>query len=349
MDAIMVAGHLCVDIAPSLPRRSPINPGGLVEIGSLTMELGGCVGNTGSDLADLGLPVRLAATIADDELGDLVRRDIARRGLGAQALQVSNRAGTSYSIVLQSEDLDRAIWHYPGVNAYFDEALVDLSELRAIHLGYPPLMRGMLPDDGAPLARLLARARRAGVTTSLDMAVVDRRSDVAVLDWSAILANVLPEVDVFSPSLDDLTSALGIEEGFSIELVERCAAQFIELGVAVVALSAGDRGIHIRTASSERLAAGGELLAELADEWADRNLWQPPADVSDVRTTNGAGDAATAGLLYGLWCALSPEQTVRCAVACAAIRIGGHRTTVRALNKAMADSCLPPTATDTRA
>ncbi|MDQ1575847.1 MAG: hypothetical protein QOH55_997 [Microbacteriaceae bacterium] len=335
---IVVAGHICVDITPTLAGEVSVVPGDLSEVGPVAMTLGGCVGNTGGDLADLGAPVRLVATIADDELGAVVRTIFENRGLSSDGLAVVADAGTSYSIVLQPRGADRTIWHHAGANALFDDGAVDLDGAAMLHVGYPPLLRGLLVGEGLPLRRLFDRAVAAGVTTSLDMAVVDTKSEVGALDWSAILANVLPLVDVFSPSADDLRSALGLAEGFSTGLVERLAEEFIHAGVAIVAISAGAEGLYLRTGSAERIASGGQVLAGLSSGWANQRFWMRPAPLADTVTTNGAGDAATAGLLYGLWLGLDPAETGRLAIACAATLISGRATTRDAI--AMVDQDL---------
>lgn len=323
----MVAGHICVDITPALPAGLTVVPGDLVEVGPVSMTLGGCVGNTGWDLADLGAPVRLVAVIADDDLGAFVRTSFENRGLSGDGLATSSEAGTSYSVILQPGGADRTIWHYPGANAQFNDSSVELDGAAMLHVGYPPLLRGLLVDEGLPLLRLFDRAGSAGVTTSLDMAVVDPQSEVGAFDWSALFARVLPLVDVFSPSVDDLRSALGIAEGYSIGLVERLAEEFIEAGVAIVAISAGAEGMYVRTASAERIASGGQVLGRLSSAWANQRFWMRPAPVAEAVTTNGAGDAAAAGLVYGLWLGLEPEETARLAIACAATLISGRPTT----------------------
>lgn len=331
MDGIIVAGHICVDIAPRLPVGAAIEPGNLIEIGPLTMTLGGCVANTGGDLAALGIPVKLSAAIGRDHLGDFVRRTFAERELDASGLQIADRKGTSYSLVLKPDGADRTFWHYDGANALFDESLVDPSGERILHVGYPPLLRGMLADNGERLRRMFARARREGVTTSLDMAVVDRDSETGRLDWDAILANVLPEVDVFSPSLDDVKSALQLKADPFPLLVERVAQSFVDRGVAVVALSCGARGIKVRTANGARLLKAGSVLRGVSLDWAGKSFWQPAVEVTRMETTNGAGDAATAGLLFGLLSGLSPEDAARLATACAAVKISGLATTLDAI------------------
>lgn len=327
MGHIVVSGHVCVDILPALPAEIAMQPGDLTEIGPAAMTIGGCVGNTGGDLADLGVSVRLVATVADDQLGAVVRNVFRSRGLATDGLAVTQRAATSYSLVLEPGGADRTLWHHPGANGEFDGTGVELDGAALLHLGYPPLLGRMLTENGLPISRLFGRARDAGVTTSLDLAVVDPRSEVAALDWRAIFAAVLPLVDVFTPSFDDLRSVLGFTEGFSAEFAERLAEDFIAAGVAVVAISAGAAGMYLRTAGSKRLSAGGAVLAGLSATWADRRLWQAPMLVAEAVTTNGAGDAATAGLLYGLWLALSPDETARLAGACAAALIAGRPTT----------------------
>ena len=54
---IAVAGHLCVDLTPTLAGAPSVAPGQLVEVGGLTITLGGSVANTGRGLAALGADV----------------------------------------------------------------------------------------------------------------------------------------------------------------------------------------------------------------------------------------------------------------------------------------------------
>ncbi|QYH35417.1 carbohydrate kinase family protein [Salinibacterium sp. M195] len=340
---IVLAGHICIDIATDLTNFSSIRPGALVEVGRAGWSIGGTIANTGGTLQELGVPIRIAGAISDDELGRTARSTLEAKGMPDNDLQTSTAAGTSYSIVLQADGTDRSFLHYPGANEFFDPTAVTVTDASIVHFGYPSLMRGMLENSGEPIRILLERAHAAGATTSIDLAVVDPSSRVASLDWAQIFANVLPTVDVASPSLDDLTSALGISEPFSIELVERLAASLIEQGVAVVALSAGANGVFVTTASPERLRRGGRTLAAVANEWGSRELWQPPLPVKNWASTNGAGDALTAGLLYSLWAGRSLSDAARTAAASAAIRMQGEVATKDALARMLeAHPAVPP-------
>ncbi len=319
----LVAGHLCIDLTPPLTRPPDVRPGTMLEVGPLRLSVGGCVANTGGDLAALGAPVRLAADVGDDELADLLRQRLAARTSAPASLVALAGVTTSYTVVVQPPDADRAFWHHVGANGHFDGTRVEFSGEDLLHLGYPMILPALLPETARPLRELLDRARRAGLTTSLDLAVIDPRSAAGRLDWSAILARSLPLVDVLTPSIDDLAASLHRSYDRTPAALSAAAAELLAAGVAVVALTAGADGLLLRTAGKDRLRTGGRVLAAQAEAWADRELWVQALPADQVRTT-GAGDAATAGLLYGLLAGLDPEAAAVLAAAVAAERISGR-------------------------
>jgi sugar/nucleoside kinase (ribokinase family) len=327
VQSIALAGHLCLDIQPRLAGSADLTPGRLFEVGPLNIRPGGSVANAGRVLAGLGAAVIPYASVGDDELGSLLLAGLQREGLQAPRLTTSSGSTTSYSLVLESDGADRTFWHHTGANDEFDGTQVDVAGFSLLHFGYPSLLPAMLPNHGQPLRDLLGRARAAGVTTSLDLAVVDPESAVGALDWQSILRRAVGEADIVSPSLDDLTSALRIDEQYSPALVERLAIELLEEGAAVVAISAGRHGLHLRTGSVDRLRAGGRLLAPIAEAWADRSLNAPALKGSRPLTTNGAGDASSAGLLFAMLQGASPKEAARLATVCAAVVMGGDRTT----------------------
>ena len=327
MHRVAVAGHICVDLHPTMSSSAVLAPGRLIEIGPVTMSLGGPVGNTGRALSQMGLPVRLETSVGDDPLGDYVRAAVAAQPGSTVALEVVPGGSTSYSLILEPGGADRTIWHHVGVNATFDGSGVDVKGVDLFHLGYPPLLPALVADGGTPLETLLLRARHAGATTSVDLAVIDPAAPVAALDWAGILRRTLPVTDVISPSIDDLTSALHLDEPYSPELVDRLLAMLIDGGVAVAALSAGEHGLFLRTAGRDRLADAGRALADVAGAWSDRDLHVAPLTVGTAVTTNGAGDASTAGLLFAIAAGAGPDEAAALASAAAAVAIAGRPIT----------------------
>jgi sugar/nucleoside kinase (ribokinase family) len=287
------------------------------------MRLGGAVAGAGGALVDLGLQVRVAAGIGADRPGGIVRQ-IAGEMFPGGAELTTLPAATSYSVVLQPAGQDRMFLHHPGANDLYTASDARLPNGGLVHFGYPPLMRSMVDDAGRHLCALLTRSRGQGNVTSLDMAVVDPQSPAAKLPWREILGAPGPLTDVFSPSIDDLTSAFGLPGAFDAASVERLAGELVEVGYGIVGIMCGERGIYLATGGRERLAAGGEVLARQAEQWADVRGWFPAQQVSTVVSTTGAGDAASAGLLAGIAAGLGPQRTVHLATEVAAARIEGR-------------------------
>jgi sugar/nucleoside kinase (ribokinase family) len=131
-------------------------------------------------------------------------------------------------------------------------------------------------------------------------------------------------VDVLSPSVDDVVSALGVTRPKSLSEVRELGLVLLGLGSAVVLLTNGERGMHLFTAGQDRLSHAGRCLSERTEAWADRELYLP-ASASGPLVTTGAGDAATAGLLFGVLAGRGAEEAATIASRAAALKVAGHK------------------------
>src|SRR5512133_358436 len=325
MHSVLVAGHLCIDITPELADVPELVPGQLYEIGSAELTLGGCVANTGLALASAGVPTRVCSRVGNDPLGEIARRLLAEQGVDLEGVTTTAGTATSYSIVLQLPGRDRTFWHHPGANAVFTGQEVSLDGVDILHFGYPPLLPALLADDATPLLNLLKEARGRQITTSLDLAVVDRRSRAAEVDWRRVFARIMPYVDIATPSIDDLTSALAIARTPNDDLVEEGARRLVDDGCAVAVVSAGARGAYAVSAGADRLAVAGAALSSVRSTWNSTAEWVSAAEPRLVVSTTGAGDAASAGLLFGLAQGAGIRRATRLAARFAAATIEGKR------------------------
>jgi sugar/nucleoside kinase (ribokinase family) len=325
----IAAGHICLDLMPGLGSRPlDLRPGELRIVDPLTVSTGGSVSNTGIALHRLGVPTRLVALIGDDPLAAVLRGalDAESPGLG-DGLVTRTGEGTSYSVILSSATTDRIVLHYPGANDSFgadDLSDTALEGAQLLHVGYPPLMRRLCEGDGRELGLMLSRARASGLVTSLDMAEPDRR--VGEVDWPALLARVLPQVDVFCPSLGELGAMLGPVAGLpddwrwngstapDEESVRWLAAAALELGAGMVVVKLGAFGLYLRTGAIDRAAAAQRMPGLRAAEWSNRELWCPIFEVP-VRGTTGSGDATIAGFLTALLDRWDPVRALELACA----------------------------------
>jgi sugar/nucleoside kinase (ribokinase family) len=338
----LVAGHICLDVIPDLGALGEdsfyeaFQPGRLIETGAAVLATGGPVSNAGLALHILGIPTRLVARVGDDPFGRIVRELVESYGSGlAAGLKVDAARSTAYSLIISPPGADRLFLHHPGAAAFFgpeDVGSEELERAALFHFGYPPLLPRMFRENGRGLAELFARARTSGATTSLDMSYPDPASESGRADWRQVLEAVLPLVDVFAPSFDELLFMLrrplfeelsqhGSPAGRAApSLLHELGEELVGLGVGIAAIKLGERGLYLRTGTRERIVELGRARPSDPGAWAERECWAPCFEVEAAGTT-GAGDATVAGLLAGLLRGLGAEQALTAAVAVGACNV----------------------------
>jgi sugar/nucleoside kinase (ribokinase family) len=305
---IVVAGHICLDLIPQLDMRhgdfrSALQPGRLLEVGPALATTGGAVANVGLALHRLGTPVRLMGKIGDDPLGQALQTVLQGHGRElAGDMIVTPGESTSYSVVLSPPGLDRIFLHHPGANATFSAADVPYSQLEGIklfHLGYPPLMHSLYVNDGYELGVLYSMVKTRGVLTSLDMSLPDVDSPAGKIDWTRLLRRVLPYVDVFCPSLDEILFMLGRPrvEKPDFNLLRDISNVLLDWGAGVVLIKMGEWGLWGAVAdNAARLEVFNGCSPTIQETWRGREAYVPCFEVQ-VEGTTGAGDSTIAGFL----------------------------------------------------
>jgi sugar/nucleoside kinase (ribokinase family) len=132
---------------------------------------------------------------------------------------------------------------------------------------------------------------------------------------------VLPRVDVFVPSIEELLFMLD-KPGFARlagsgggeEIIRqvtfpelaRLAERAHAAGVSAVLIKLGDRGAYLHTSARGLAGAAG---------WASRELYTPVFSVPKIAGTAGSGDATIAGFLASVVRGLCAEEALTLAVA----------------------------------
>jgi sugar/nucleoside kinase (ribokinase family) len=248
-----------------------------------TLALGGSGGIVSSGAARLGLGVAHVGVVGDDAAGRFVLDELRVRGVDLAWCRVDSTRPTGITVAL-SRGNDRAMLTAPGTIAALrlaDIPATALARARHVHLSSFYLQDGLRGG----VAHLLASARAAGATTSLDCGWDP--SD----EWAGGLDAALAEADVFLPNAEEACRIAGSED--PEEALERLSVR-----VPTVAVKLGERGAIARR-ESERAAAA-----------------PPPVTAVDA---TGAGDSFAAGFLRGLLDGRSLADTLTLAVTCGAL------------------------------
>ncbi len=329
---VVAAGHVCLDITPRFQIQSRqdigevFQSGKLVKVGDAVLSTGGAVSNTGIALSKLGLKVSYMSSVGQDGFGEIIINKMAEYG-NVDGLFRNKEVGSSYSVILALPAIDRIILHNPGCNDHFTAENINweiVSSARLFHLGYPPIMRSLYADDGIELANILSKARSLGVSTSVDMALPDPDSEAGMMSWKEWLTNVLPHVDFFMPSIEEVLlftnrnrwQKLRSENADFVDLVriatyQEIATTLLELGCRVVILKAGQRGMFLKTAKMDEISQIKLLEQTDSRTWSDRELWGPSYVADNIQSATGAGDSAVAGILTAILRGLTVEETLQ--------------------------------------
>jgi len=323
---IVVAGHICLDIIPGWKVGSikTIVPGHILEMSGLKLSTGGAVANTGLTLKKLGINTTLLGKIGSDAFGKVILEILQKEDKTlVENMIISKDEISSYTIVLNPPDTDRVFLHYPGPNHTFDANDIPYEKIKSgclFHFGYPPLMQKFYENDGKELVKMFQRIGKMNMSTSLDMAMPDPESPAGKIDWCKFFKNVLPVVDIFMPSIDELLYMLNSDKFYKILekkeridalLLDQIAGRLIDYGAKVVAIKLGDQGLYLRSVQTEK-----SNLSRIINpsEWNDRQLLSP-CFVTEVKGTTGTGDATIAGFLAQLIGGEEPENCMSLATA----------------------------------
>ena len=322
----IVAGHICVDITPVFPNQGGkklgeiLVPGRLINMDGVSVSTGGTVANTGLAMKLLGADVKLMGKIGKDDFGELILNHLLKYGYdGSEDMICSTDSRTSYSVVIAAPGVDRIFLHDPGANntfCYDDLDFDAIGEGDVFHLGYPPLMRRLYENDGEELVRIFQKVKELGLFTSLDMTMVDPSSEAGQVPWMRILERVLPYVDLFAPSAEELCymidptryedwlSRAGGEDvtGFLKweDDIRPLGMKLLKMGAGMVLIKCGVPGLYFCSADEVRLGETGKSLISDPAAWSRMECFEKSYVPDQIRSGTGCGDTSIAAFLTAL-------------------------------------------------
>ena len=262
---ILCCGNIVIDIMVRPVEQ--FQWGTTTWVDTIEQNLGGNGANTSYALGMLGVPVRLLGMVGRDAFGEQALSILQSAGVDLSQVGRS-QAATTASVCPVNAAGDRLFLHRVGSSVEvfpepieFTPALVGRAS--HFHLANPfalPHVRQRAPE-------YLARARQAGLTTSLDTGW-DARGR-----WIEDIAGCLPHLDLFFMNQDEARMLSGSADP------EQAARRMQALGAADVIIKLGAEGCAVFTRDGAARFSGFEV---------------------DVLDTTGAGDCFVGGFLAAL-------------------------------------------------
>ncbi|MBQ3115508.1 MAG: carbohydrate kinase family protein [Clostridia bacterium] len=295
---IALAGNILTDnvkFVQSYPEK-----GMLATITSESLAVGGCVPNTGIDIAKLDpeLPVWAFGKVGKDDKGKFVIGQMQKVGINTDGVIESGSEPTSYSDVITVLGTgERTFFHNRGANKSFspDDICLEKIEAKILHAGYLMLLDSFdkINEDGStPMSKMLEKAQKLGIKTSID--IVSESSG----NFFKVTKASLPHCDYVIINEIEGGAIVGVEprdsEGKLIEqniplILQKLMALGIKEKVIVHCPEVGyclDKSGKITSVASVKLPKGF------------------------IKGSVGAGDAFCAGCLYAIYNNFSDEETL---------------------------------------
>ncbi len=282
-DVLVLGG----DVTPAFGQQEQL-------VDSISLVIGGSAAITAVAAARLGLRVALAAAVGADAAGSFMLDQLAKEGVDVGAVAIRDGAPTGMTVAL-SRGGDRAILTALGAMASLTAADVPaglLARSRHVHASSYFLLEDSL---GPGLAGILAAARAAGSTTSLDT-----NWDPSGRWGDERLAAAIAQADLLLPNEAE---ALRLSGTASLD----AATRTLSADGRKLVVKLGERGVLCAEAAE---AAGGT---------AQHRISVPAVTPAD---TTGAGDCFNAGLIAGLLTGLALPQAAALGCAVGALSTG---------------------------
>jgi sugar/nucleoside kinase (ribokinase family) len=283
---VLCAGEINVDLILQDDAAFPVL-GKEVLVRDSQLVLGSATAIMAMGLARLGTPVAFVGKVGDDVWGRYCLEDMAGRGIDLSRVIRGGGLKTGLTVSI-THPTDRALVTYMGAISALtaaevpDAAMAGLDHLHVSSFFLQERLRTDLPD-------LFTRARRRGLTTSLDTGFDPSGQ------WDGGLRRTLRQADLLFPNEVELAALTGTDD--PVEGLRR-----LDDGTTRIVAKLGRSGAMTRD--------GGKIV-------------HVPAYPVEAVDTTGAGDSFNAGFLHRWLAGAEVVDCLRLGAACGALSTRG--------------------------
>jgi sugar/nucleoside kinase (ribokinase family) len=279
---LLVAGEINPDLILTDPHLQPRFDQAEILVRDAALTPGSSSVIFACGAARLGLKVAFIGIAGDDVFGRFMLDAIEARGVDCSHVIIDPTQNTGFTVILNRISDRAMLTHLGAINALTVQHISDdlLSRARHLHVASYFLQTNLQPD----LSELFRRARKLGLTTSLDT-----NWDPAE-QWFGV-HDLLPLTDVFLPNENEACALMDTDD------VEY-AARGLNASANIVAIKMG--------------AKGGLVIS-------DEKVIRASAISVNVVDTVGAGDTFDSGFVYGFLQRWSLQKSLKLGIACGSL------------------------------
>ena len=240
-----------------------------VFVSDLTLLSGGAAANTAYACGKLGLVSAFLGKLGENDVfGSKIIEDFNEVNVSTALLKYSKQYGTGSAYVALNKEGDRRIYAHSGAANYLSKEDVIEQELLVTKVIFLSSLKNL-----EPFIKAANIGRKNNITVILNpgMLIIDQGLNT--------ITELLGKIDIFILSQREFSTLLNIQEKIEEKTMVENANTLLELGIKVLIVTMGERGAFLLTEQESELI--------------------PSAKVSQVIDTTGAGDAFSAGFIYG--------------------------------------------------
>lgn len=264
---VICSGAALVDMVAKVERH-PLDDDEIF-VSDLTLLSGGAAANTAYACAKIGLASAFLGKLGENDVfGRKIIEDFNEVKVNTALIKYSKKYGTGSAFVALNKKGDRRIYAHSGAANYLSKKDVLEQELKATKVIFLSSLKNLDPFIEATT---IGRKNNITVILNPGMLIIDQGLEN--------ITKLLEKIDIFILSQREFTTLLNITKELDEKIIVEKAKSLLECGIKVLVITMGEKGAFLLTDKESELISS--------------------AKVNQVIDTTGAGDAFSAGFIYG--------------------------------------------------
>jgi len=242
-----------------------------VFVSDLTLLSGGAAANTAYACAKFGLSTAFIGKLGEkDPFSEKIINDFKEVSVDTRLIKYSKDYTTGSAYVALNQNGERRIYANSGAANYLSKKDILTKELKNTKLIYLSSLQNIVP-----LLHTAKIGRNLNIPVILNpgMLIIDQGFDY--------IKNLLEKIDILILSQKEFKTLFNFKDKyFSEDLIRERSVSLFALGMKVIVITLGEKGAFLLTTTHDELIH--------------------PLKLENVIDTTGAGDAFSAGFIYGL-------------------------------------------------